>query len=83
MEWLEELNVSFNLIGNRGVKYLCQADWPRFSKLTARCVGITAAGFGYFAKIKGKNGRIELITSVRHQTSKLLNELPKYQTESV
>ena len=76
LNWLEKLNISRNSIGNKGVKYLCQAQWPNFTKIIANYVDITPACFRYFSKMEGNNGAVEVVVTLKHVTCGLLNRLP-------
>ena len=76
LNWLEKLNISRNSIGNKGVKYLCQAQWPNFKKIIANYVDITPACFRYFSKMEGKNGTVEVVATLKRVTCDMLNRLP-------
>ena len=76
LNWLEQLNISHNSIRNKGVKYLSQAQWLNFKKIIANYVDITPACFRYFSKMEGKNGTVEVVATLKHVNSDLLNRLP-------
>ena len=76
LKWLEILKISHNDIGNRGVKYICRADWPKLGYLSMQHTNVSSVCFKYLSKLQGNNRRIFIDTTMESVPSHLLRDLP-------